>query len=224
MNVNKLTNDGYNVWYKITANASRIKIAAAFTNNLLSIQQKAIFKQSSEIAQPIRWYRWPPVRCIPGKMAGSIKRIAEELYVPIDGVVSWRFEERLGSQVWIRSDEYPDFQIGIFHIRLQDSTLSEGRVVKAGQLLGTHFAYLFYWGSKTSSDIAVTVETPRGRKLVSCFDIMTDALFQRYQSRGLINREDVIISKQTRDAHPLTCSGETFISGMDVLEEWVILN
>jgi len=52
LTVHDLTNYGYSVCYKITENASRHKIATAFTNDLLSIQQKAIFKQGSEIAQP----------------------------------------------------------------------------------------------------------------------------------------------------------------------------
>lgn len=145
------------------------------------------------------------------------------LYIPVDGVVSWRFEEFMGTQVWIRSDEYPDFQFGIFHIRLQDSTLTEGRVVKAGELLGTHFAYLNPNWSKTFSDIAVSVDTNHGRKLISYFDVMTDDLFQRYQARGLANRSDVIISKSERDTAPLTCSGESFIAGTGVLEDWVTL-
>jgi len=139
------------------------------------------------------------------------------LYAPVNGTVSWRFEEWLGTQVWIRSDDYPDFQFGIFHVVLQDSTLSEGRAVTAGQWLGTHF------GTRTYSDIAVTVTTPGGRKLISYFDVMSDALFQRYQARGLSNRNDVIISMQERDTWPLTCTGETFVSGTGTLEDWVTL-
>lgn len=58
---NKLTDYGYSAFYKIIADGSRVKIAAAFTNDLLSIQQKAIFKQIGEIAQPLagrdgRWF------------------------------------------------------------------------------------------------------------------------------------------------------------------------
>jgi hypothetical protein len=139
------------------------------------------------------------------------------LYIPVNGTVSWRFEEWLGTQVWIRSDDYPDFQFGIFHIKLQDSTLTEGQAVTAGQLLGTHIS------TRTYSDIAVSINSPRGRKLVSYFDVMSDALFQRYQARGLLSRNDVIISKQERDAWPLTCSGEAFVSGTGVLEDWITL-
>ena len=96
-------------------------------------------------------------------------------------------------------------------------------MVTAGELLGTHFAYLNPNWSKTTSDIAVSVDTNTGRKLVSYFDVMTDALFQRYQARGLANRSDVIISKSERDASPLTCTGESFVAGTGVLEDWITL-
>jgi hypothetical protein len=139
------------------------------------------------------------------------------LYAPVNGTVVWRFEEWLGTQLWIQSDDYPDFQFGIFHVVLRDSTLAEGCKVFAGQLLGTHY------GTRTYSDIAVAVITPRHRKLISYFDILTDDLFQRYQARGLQDRRDMIISEAERDAFPLTCSGESFIAGTGVLEDWVTL-
>ncbi|HQG47230.1 MAG TPA: hypothetical protein PLG50_16345, partial [bacterium] len=59
--------------------------------------------------------------------------------------------------------------------------------------------------------------------LISYFEVMSDALFQRYQARGLIRRSDVIISREERDAAPLVCSGESFTAGMGVLEDWVTL-
>jgi hypothetical protein len=70
---------------------------------------------------------------------------------------------------------------------------------------------------------AVMVHSPQGRKLVSYFEVMSDALFQQYQARGLIRRSDAAISQEERDAHPLTCQGETFLSGSGVLEDWFYL-
>jgi hypothetical protein len=35
-------------------------------------------------------------------------------------------------------------------------------------------------GDQTMSDIAVGIATPSGWQLVSCFDVMTDRLFERY--------------------------------------------
>jgi len=48
LSVNKLTNYGYSVCYKITENASRVKIATAVTNHLLANPQKTIFTQNRD--------------------------------------------------------------------------------------------------------------------------------------------------------------------------------
>lgn len=85
------------------------------------------------------------------------------------------------------------------------------------QLLGTHI------GSQTMSDIAVIVNDPTHQgRMVSYFDVITDAVFNEYINRGVAKREDMIISKATRDARPLTCNGDTFTSS-DSLENWVVL-
>jgi hypothetical protein len=139
------------------------------------------------------------------------------IFSPVTGTVSWRLEEWAGTQIWIKSLEYPEFEFGIFHIRLSDS-LSVGQAITAGRQLGTHI------GTQTMSDIAVAVSTFKGRKLVSYFDVMTDSLFQSYQARGLGSRSDAIISREARDADPLTCQGEAFIGGIGLLEDWFYLN
>lgn len=130
--------------------------------------------------------------------------------------VSRIFDEWAGTQVQIRSQSYPAFFFIIFHVNLS-SPLSVGDTVRYGQQLGMHI------GSQTMSDIAAGVNTPTGWKLVSYFDVMTDALFQAYHARGLNARSDVIISKAARDADPLTCNGETFTT-TGSLGSWVNLN
>ena len=137
------------------------------------------------------------------------------IYAPVTGTVSWILEEWLGTQVWIRSQQYPDFEFGIFHINLQDS-LVLGQAITAGQLLGTHIS------TRTYSDIAVSVRTPGGRKLISYFETMTDALFQQYQARGLNQRADAIIAREERDANPI-CHDGIFDSDNDPIEKWVYL-
>ncbi|HNS74027.1 MAG TPA: hypothetical protein PKI81_11510 [bacterium] len=166
------------------------------------------YSDDEEDCRSMKHYFW---------LDGSAGWESARIYAPVNGTVVWRFEEFLGTQIWIRSDEYPDFQFGIFHLLLADSTLAEGRKVLAGELLGTHFS------GRTYSDIATAFITPYQRRLISYFDVMTDGLFQRYQARGLAERSDVIISRAERDAHPLTCAGEAIISGMGVLEDWVTL-
>ena len=94
--------------------------------------------------------------------------------------------------------------------------ISAGDFVSAGEQLGTHISDISYHG------IAVSVNTPTGWKLVSFFSVMNDEVFQSYQDRGIQSREDVIISKEARDADPLICTGETFVTS-GTLENWVIL-
>jgi len=138
------------------------------------------------------------------------------IYSPVSGRVVRVFEEWAGTQVQITSDDYPAFRFVIFHIDL-GASLEEGDQVAAGQQLGTHI------GSQTMSDIAVAVNTPDGRKRISYFEVMSDGLFQQYQDRGVAARSDLIISKDERDADPLTCDGESFTSDGSI-EGWVYLN
>jgi len=90
--------------------------------------------------------------------------------------------------------------------------------IAAGKFLGTHI------GSQTMSDISVIVNDPtRQGRMISFFDVMTDALFREYADRGVSNREIMVISKAIRDANPLSCNGDTMISS-DTLPNWVVLN
>ena len=139
-----------------------------------------------------------------------------KVYSPVEGTVSGFTQESAGTQVSIQSKEYPAFYLNIFHINLA-SPLKVGDPVGAGQQLGTHI------GSQTMSDIAVGVNTPSGRKLLSWFDVISDPVFQQCQPRGLVSRTDAIISKQARDADPLSCNGEAFTNAGN-LGNWVNLN
>jgi hypothetical protein len=135
---------------------------------------------------------------------------------PVKGTVFRLTEEWAGTQVQIRSDAYPAFYFIVFHISLSNP-LSLGDRVEAGQQLGLHI------GSQTMSDIAVGVSTPQGWKLVSWFDVMTEEVFQQYQSRGVNARADAIITKAQRDADPLTCTGDAFAT-TGTIGNWVVLN
>ena len=87
----------------------------------------------------------------------------------------------------------------------------------AGDLLGNHI------GSETYSDISVIVNDPTKQgQMVSWFAVMTDSLFSQYSAHEINSREAMIISKETRDANPLSCNGDTFVSS-DTLENWVVL-
>lgn len=140
-----------------------------------------------------------------------------KIYSPVTGIITRVEQEWAGTKIEIASDEYPAFRFSIFHINTVKQYSLDDRVL-AGEQLGTHI------GSQTMSDISVIVNDPtRQGRMVSYFDVITDAVFTQFQSRGVNSREDMKISKAVRDANPLTCSGDTFITA-DTIENWVYLN
>jgi hypothetical protein len=138
-----------------------------------------------------------------------------KLVAPVSGTVSRMFEEWAGTQVQIQSKKYPTIFFIIFHIHLA-APLQVGDTLTAGQLLGTHI------GSQTMSDMAVGVTTDKGCELISYFDVLNDSLFQQYQSRGVVKRSDMIITKEMRNTDTLKCAGDAFL-GSGAIEDWVVL-
>jgi hypothetical protein len=140
-----------------------------------------------------------------------------KIFSPVTGKITRVEQEWAGTKIEIASDDYPAFRFAIFHI----NTVKQYKIddqVTSGEQLGAHI------GSQTMSDISVIVNDPtRQGRMVSYFDVITDAVFAQYQSRGVSNRDDMKISKALRDANPLTCSGETFV-GTDPLDIWKVLN
>jgi hypothetical protein len=139
-----------------------------------------------------------------------------KIYSPVSGKITRVDEEWAGTKLEIVSDSYPAFRFQVFHINAPVQRIV-GDALMEGEQLGTHI------GSQTMSDISVIVNDPTHQgRMVSYFDVMTDALFAEYHNRGVNAREDMIISKTLRDTNPLTCNGDAFTSP-DVLENWVIL-
>jgi len=132
-----------------------------------------------------------------------------KIFSPVNGTISYLTVEWAGTQVGIKAGART---FVIFHVNVF-STLKVGDVVTAGQQIGTHI------GSQTWSDIAVW----EGNRLLSYFNVMTDAVFQNYKNRGVGARSDLIITQAARDADPLTCSGDTFASQGNI-PNWVYLN
>jgi len=137
------------------------------------------------------------------------------IYSPVAGTIAKIDQEWAGMQVRIRSDAYPAFTFVIFHLAL-GSQYKVGDKVTAGQVLGTHI------GTQTSSDIAVEIDDKSGYRLVSYFDTLTDAAFAPFKARGISSPSQFVISREERDASPLTCNGETFTSS-DPLARWVAI-
>jgi len=138
---------------------------------------------------------------------------AINLYAPVSGTVMDLYEEWAGVQIKIKPQGYPAFLIILFHVNISDS-IQTGDFIQEGQRLGTHI------GSQTMSDIAIGVSTPEGWKLISYFYVITEAVFQHYQARGLTSRDNAVISLEDRNADPLTCEGEEFENSGN-LENWI---
>lgn len=148
-----------------------------------------------------------------------------ELYAPFDGVIYRVTDEGhdsgyVNKQVWIQSSSTPDIFAILFHVNLldtfpdywndypaeywsyhgEDDTDFDRLTVSSGEVLG----YADLRG--TISDIAILKKiSDTEYHYVSYFDetIMTDSVFAIYQRYGLTNRDDVIITREFRNSHPL---------------------
>lgn len=137
------------------------------------------------------------------------------IYSPVDGHVTKLEQEWAGTQVRIQSSQIPAVTFILFHVNLS-LNIKVGDPFKAGQLIGQHI------GTQTFSDVAVEINTKEGRRLVSYFETLNEQSFMALQAKGITSRQQLVISKQERDAAPLLCNGETFI-GTDSLNNWVNL-
>lgn len=145
-----------------------------------------------------------------------------KVFSPVDGTVTSMYGEPSDAQVQIKVKDYPAFTVIIFHVELNEP-LASGDEVVAGQQLGTITSAKYH----QSCDITVSVQTPQGGELISYFDSMPDKVFQAYQDRGIASRDTFIISKEERDANPLTCIGEEFANKLEEWnnpENWVVLD
>jgi hypothetical protein len=139
------------------------------------------------------------------------------IFSPVTGKITRVEQEMYGTKIEIASDEYPAFRFSIFHINLSAQRNVDDKVV-AGEQLGNHI------GSQTMSDISVIVNDPaRQGRMVSFFETLKDEAFTEYSNHGIASRQELMISKELRDANPLTCSGDVFMT-TDILENWVIVH
>lgn len=120
-----------------------------------------------------------------------------DIFSPVDGKITDIASERMpiGEQIYIEPASAKDFTVRLFHIYKLDG-IQKGATVKAGQKIGVISGY-------SATDISV--EGGKGQ-YVSYFQVMPDSLFASYQKRGLNTRDDAIISRAYRDAHPIPCN------------------
>jgi len=154
-----------------------------------------------------------------------------EIYSPVTGIIvsvqdDWEgaYSGLKNKEIQIVPDAQPAFIIDIFHCDLISSSIATGKKVQAGEVLGYARMYYDTWDEYvTSFDISLWVNTPVGLKLIPWFEAMKDNVFNSYIDRGVNSREDFTITKAARDADPLECSDETFLTDGN-LENWVTLH
>ena len=154
-----------------------------------------------------------------------------EICSPVTGIIVSVVNDGYGGssgltnkEIQIKPDTQPAFIFVMFHCDLASEAIVTGKRVNAGDLIG--YARMYYDDLAqyvTSFDIAVWVNTPSGMRLISWFETLKDELFSDYVSRGVTSRQDFIITREVRDADPLQCNGETFLTAGKI-ENWVNLN
>lgn len=123
-----------------------------------------------------------------------------KIFAPVDGTINLVFTE-----VVVSPDLYPNARFRFQHVTPAPGIYS-GQKVKAGELIGLVLA-------NQSFDLAVEdgSESSLVEKKInyfSYFSLLPDNLFSKYQARGVKSRDDLIISKEYRDAHPYSCHGK----------------
>ena len=137
----------------------------------------------------------------------SFEWMSTKFFAPMDGTITTveyaDTPDGREAQFSILSSEYSGYYISFLHIRLLPG-LVEGSSVTAGQQIGT-LGNEQAWG-----EIVAEVHFSRDSKaLISFLQVATDEVLQLYKDRGLTSVEDVIITKEERDANPLACERET---------------
>ncbi len=148
-----------------------------------------------------------------------------QLHAPFDGTIYRVSDEGhdsgyVNKQVWIQSSASPNIFAIIFHVNLldvfpnywndypaeywsyhgDDDTDFDRRTVSSGEIIG----YADLRG--TISDIAILKKISDSEyHYVSYFDetVMTEQVFATYRQYGLTARDNIIISKEYRNSHPL---------------------
>lgn len=132
-----------------------------------------------------------------------------KIYSPVDGKIIRIEAEQypIGEQIYIQPDAYPSYTIRLFHVYKLGGT-TKGKKVKAGEHIGNI-------GQYQNTEIAIESRQGFKNKLISYFDVMPDSIFAKYQTLGIKDRNELIITKEYRDAHPLQCNGEQFAVNYD---------
>lgn len=120
-------------------------------------------------------------------------------YSPVDGKVTEIGESSgVGNLIAIKPDKAPGYRVRMYHVWIEPD-IKVGSRLKAGQMIGKSYLDVG-WG-----DISIRYNYIRGVRVISYFQAIPDNVFEKYKARGVKSRDDLIISKDYRDAHPLRC-------------------
>jgi len=125
-----------------------------------------------------------------------------KIFSPVDGTLSAinydqvQFDQELD----VVPDQYPELTVRIMHVQLAPGVT--GGKVKAGDTIGLVLA-------NQSFDLAIDFKSGNESGFISYFAAMPDSIFAKYQARGITSRDEMITSKEYRDAHPFQCAPGT---------------
>ncbi len=129
-----------------------------------------------------------------------------KFFAPADGVITnveyatTPYGEE--AQFSIQSADYPGYYFNFLHVK-PSLGLLEGTSVEAGQQIGT-LGNEESWG-----EIGVEIRvSSRESYFVSFLQVATDQVLEAYKGRDLVSVSDVIVTREQRDATPLSCGGD----------------
>lgn len=140
------------------------------------------------------------------------------IFSPVDGKIlrvdHQKEKGRVGDEIKIAPDAYPKVIIRLMHVTPINDSIKAGKKVKAGEKVGLVLA-------NQSFDLAIDQNTLFNSENISYFAAMDDSVFVKYRARGVSSPNDLIITKEYRDAHPLQCSDDgigSFVNSTDTPE------
>jgi hypothetical protein len=184
------------------------------------------FSVGGETCRSMKHY-FAPVSQVQGQFIDDQALLSNETYpltvpvlAPTTGKITAITEEQfpLGKQISIRPDGYPQFTIRLFHVYPNDG-VEVGTQITAGEEIGKI-------KSVQQMDVAVQSIGLTGTHYYSVYDVMDEFALAGYIDVGITSADTFSISKEERDAHPLTCNGEDFADasksrGFDT-DNWIV--
>lgn len=120
-----------------------------------------------------------------------------KVFSPVNGTITMSWPEgNRHNQMRIIPKDHTYLTIVIFHVKPE---VNIGEQVWAGQLIG-YADTTTDSHDQASSDFDIAVWTNAGQ-LISYFTLLSDPLFATYINRGVLTRDEMIISKEYRDTH-----------------------